>query len=114
MRGLISKKGSFKEFVSTYINFTVYAKDKGHTPKISSLSCSVYVVDVNDNSPTFGQSYYEVHVLENVTIGHQVIMITATERDEGRNAVISYFLINGEGVFAVNRSTVSITIPFRR
>jgi hypothetical protein len=44
------------------------------------------VGDANDNSPRFGHDHYNGAVMENEPAGSEVMQVTATDRDTGRNA----------------------------
>lgn len=65
------------------------------------------VLDVNDNTPKFGQSTYEVNVTEATLVGTDICSVTASDADEdGRlfytihsatsTASLSKFRINSE------------------
>lgn len=49
------------------------------------------VLDDNDNTPVFSQSNYLFEVSEDVAVGHAVGLVSASDDDEGSNAVINYF-----------------------
>lgn len=49
------------------------------------------VLDDNDNTPVFSQSNYLFEVSEDVVVGHAVGLVSASDDDEGSNAVITYF-----------------------
>ncbi|KAM5214038.1 protocadherin gamma-A12 isoform 32-T32 [Hipposideros larvatus] len=48
------------------------------------------VVDANDNAPAFAQSEYRVSVPENVAVGTTLLLVNATDPDEGANAEVMY------------------------
>nr|XP_058142043.1 protocadherin gamma-B4 isoform X21 [Dasypus novemcinctus] len=66
------------------------ALDGGHPPLSSTAQILVLVVDANDNAPVFSQDVYRVSLRENVPPGTSVLRVTATDRDEGGNAEITY------------------------
>lgn len=45
--------------------FTVRAFDRSPSPRTSSIEVDVVITDVNDNSPTFSETSYLIHVAEN-------------------------------------------------
>ncbi|NWS71301.1 PCDGK protein, partial [Crotophaga sulcirostris] len=55
----------------------------------------VQVSDVNDNAPKVSQDSYDVYVLENNAPGIPILNVTATDPDLGRNAHLSYTLLQG-------------------
>ena len=87
-------------------NFTVRATDLGSPPLSSDVSVSLQLVDINDNSPTFNQTSYQAHVMENQPIGTQVLVVTATDEDVGTNAMLSYGLSSDTFRFQIDHDTV--------
>ncbi|NWW79658.1 PCDGK protein, partial [Climacteris rufus] len=67
----------------------------------------VQVSDVNDNAPKASQDSYDVYVLENNTPGIPILNVSATDPDLGRNAHLSYTLLQGDStfghLFSINR-----------
>ncbi|XP_052077487.1 protein dachsous-like [Mytilus californianus] len=55
----------------------------------------VELIDKNDNSPQFAQNQYYASVQEHSSMGAYVTQVLATDLDDGRNANISYNIING-------------------
>lgn len=50
---------------------------------------TVFVSDDNDNHPIFARKNYAVWINEDVDVRTTVITVVATDKDEGRNAMIS-------------------------
>ena len=65
----------------------------------------VTVTDVNDNNPEFSQDQYEFSLRENSPMGEALPIVTATDRDIGSNAQLTYSLSTGAGQFVVNSQT---------
>ncbi|KAF1397130.1 Protocadherin gamma-C3, partial [Spheniscus humboldti] len=67
----------------------------------------VQVSDVNDNAPMSSQDSYDVYVLENNVPGIPILNVSATDPDLGRNAHLSYTLLQGDPtvghIFSINR-----------
>lgn len=59
---------------------------------LCSFQVIVTVLDDNDHPPVFTRSNYEFQVAENVDIGHLVGTVTASDMDEGINAMISFLI----------------------
>ena len=53
------------------------------------------MTDSNDNRPIFSipPGGYEVTILENVTVGSDVITVLATDLDQGQNQLITYSIL---------------------
>ncbi|KAI3351192.1 hypothetical protein L3Q82_005748 [Scortum barcoo] len=84
-------------------NITLTATDEGSPALSGRKSVVLDVTDINDNAPAFSQSVYSAQVTENNSPGVTLLQIHATDLDQGHNARISYFLIDGE----VNGNPVS-------
>ncbi|XP_068446009.1 protocadherin beta-15-like [Clinocottus analis] len=92
---LVTEQILDREKLSKY-NITLTATDEGF-PLLSSRKTVVLdVTDINDNAPTFSQSVYNTQVMENNSPGVALLQIHATDPDQGQNARVSYFLIDGE------------------
>ncbi|NXB72914.1 PCDGK protein, partial [Donacobius atricapilla] len=65
------------------------------------------VSDVNDNAPKVSQDSYDVYVPENNMPGIPILNVSATDPDLGRNAHLSYTLLQGDTtfghLFSINR-----------
>nr|XP_033709195.1 protocadherin gamma-A12 isoform X11 [Tursiops truncatus] len=66
------------------------ASDAGYPVRTGTARIRVMVVDVNDNAPAFAQSEYRVSVPENVAVGTELLLVNATDPDEGANAEVMY------------------------
>lgn len=101
--GLISKKnldGTFvlklnlqkildREDKDTY-NVEIIAKDGGNPPNTGTLRVVVHVLDTNDNAPEFTQQIYDISIKENVAAMETILTLSATDKDVGDNARVSY------------------------
>ncbi|KRY89825.1 Cadherin-related tumor suppressor [Trichinella pseudospiralis] len=68
----------------------IAAVDNDSPPMISFLKLYINVEDVNDNSPVFSQSVYEVSIPEEEPEFFYVTKVTATDLDSKNNGVIEY------------------------
>ncbi|KAK4886123.1 hypothetical protein RN001_002394 [Aquatica leii] len=77
-------------------NYTlnVIATDTGTPPLHASRTINLKVTDINDNAPEFSQDVYYANVMEVSDPGTSVIQIFATDKDEGNNSAITYFLFD--------------------
>ncbi|XP_032952902.1 protocadherin beta-11 [Rhinolophus ferrumequinum] len=72
------------------ISFILTAVDGGSPPRSGTASVRVVVVDINDNSPEFEQTFYEVKIPENSVLRSLVVTVSAWDLDSGKNGEISY------------------------
>ncbi|XP_059846741.1 protocadherin alpha-C2-like [Hypanus sabinus] len=91
------------------------AVDGGTPERTGTAQVIVTVLDVNDNSPVFGQSFYKISLMENVPIGTTVIKLNATDMDESTNAQIMYSLSDlspskVRKLFRIDTQTGKITV----
>lgn len=77
-------------------NLTVVAEDLGNPPFKTVRQYTVRVKDENDNPPLFSKPLYEVSVLENNIPGSYVTTVVARDPDVGKNAKVSYKVIDSE------------------
>uniref|UniRef100_A0A8C5JZS2 Protocadherin beta-5 n=1 Tax=Jaculus jaculus TaxID=51337 RepID=A0A8C5JZS2_JACJA len=74
-------------------NITITVSDMG-TPRLKTEhNITVQVSDVNDNAPAFSQTSYTLLVPENNSPGLHIGTVSATDRDSGTNAQITYSLL---------------------
>ncbi|XP_060771135.1 protocadherin gamma-A11-like isoform X6 [Neoarius graeffei] len=88
---LITDRILDREMFSEY-NITITATDEGSPPLSTNQTLRLKISDVNDNAPVFQRHSYTAYVMENNSPGVSVFAVTATDRDSGNNARISYFL----------------------
>ncbi|XP_007937235.1 protocadherin gamma-A11 [Orycteropus afer afer] len=72
------------------------ALDGGVPIRQSTVSIRVVVLDVNDHIPKFTESVYRVSVPENLSSGTRVLVVNATDPDEGVNGEVMYSFQNME------------------
>ena len=73
-------------------NYTlvVIATDQGSPPLHASRQFDLHVTDLNDNAPEFDEQFYQASVLEVADPGTSVFQLSALDKDEGNNSVITY------------------------
>ncbi|XP_012319860.2 protocadherin gamma-A12 isoform X11 [Aotus nancymaae] len=64
------------------------ASDGGDPVRTGTARIRVMVMDVNDNAPAFAQSEYRASIPENVALGTQLLVVNATDPDEGVNGEV--------------------------
>ncbi|XP_042165354.1 protocadherin beta-16-like isoform X7 [Oncorhynchus tshawytscha] len=80
-----------REMVSEY-NITITAVDEGFPPRSTNKTLTLRISDVNDNAPVFERHSYSAYVRENNSPGVSIFSLTASDKDTGNNARISYFI----------------------
>ncbi|XP_037542926.1 protocadherin-8 [Nematolebias whitei] len=84
-----------REKIQEY-NLTVVAEDLGTPPFKTLRQYTISVTDENDNPPLFSKPLYEVSVLENNIPGSYIATVVARDPDVGKNAKVSYTLLDSE------------------
>uniref|UniRef100_A0A803J7E2 Cadherin domain-containing protein n=1 Tax=Xenopus tropicalis TaxID=8364 RepID=A0A803J7E2_XENTR len=91
------------------------ASDGGNPLRTGTALIRIIVTDYNDNLPVFTQEVYKVSIRENAPINSTVIILTATDKDEGTNAQITYSISKTSknnfytSIFNINPATGEIT-----
>ncbi|CAG0886653.1 unnamed protein product [Cyprideis torosa] len=82
----------------TQANYTlsVTATDQGSPPLHAARTFDLRVTDANDNAPEFEETVYHASVLEVADPGTSVFSLSATDRDEGVNAQVTYSIVDGQ------------------
>ncbi|KAM6148485.1 protocadherin beta-14-like [Erethizon dorsatum] len=89
---LVSEKALDRESRAEY-NITITVTDLG-TPRLKTQhNIIVLVSDVNDNAPTFTQTSYTLFIPENSSPALHIGSVSATDRDSGTNAKVTYSLL---------------------
>ncbi|XP_060547135.1 putative protocadherin beta-18 [Pantherophis guttatus] len=97
-----------------YLQLTLMAIDGGVPQKTGTVQINIDVLDINDHSPQFSQSEYQVRIKENLHKGTLLIKVEARDPDFGSNAQILYSFhrvsekINN--LFLLNERTGEITV----
>ncbi|XP_042324434.1 protocadherin Fat 4 isoform X2 [Sceloporus undulatus] len=77
----------------------------------SVASLVIFVNDINDHPPVFGQLVYQVNISEEVPPGSYVQGLSATDRDSGLNANLKYSIVSGNelGWFCISEHSGLVT-----
>ncbi|XP_072001841.1 protocadherin alpha-8-like isoform X11 [Engystomops pustulosus] len=86
---LVLKKPLDREEKSI-LNVTLTSYDGGKPRLSGTTQLIITVEDVNDNSPTFDQPFYQCNVPEDAPVGTLVVRLNATDLDQERNGEIMY------------------------
>ena len=79
------------------------------TSKSTTMDLLIQIMDSNDNAPELNE-VPEQQISENAGIGDVVVMIQATDADEGVNAAVSYSIISGSLPFEIDSITGEIKV----
>ncbi|KAK0142146.1 Protocadherin Fat 4 [Merluccius polli] len=63
--------------------------------RLSAGSVEITLQDVNDNPPVFPNDILDLTIEENIGDGFKIMQLTATDADEGPNALVTYTIISG-------------------
>ncbi|KAJ8926394.1 hypothetical protein NQ314_021178 [Rhamnusium bicolor] len=107
---LTTKKKLDREEISNY-EIHVIARDQGIPPQSSTATVYLSVLDINDNNPEFYPQKYFIPVSEDIKPGTSILKITATDKDEGENAMITFKLESGgDNLFFIDEWTGVISL----
>lgn len=91
--GRLSSRPLDREQQSQY-HLTVTARDQGDPPRTGTCNITVFVLDENDNDPHFEHSEYSATLPEDAPLNTTVLVIKASDRDDGLNGRVTYSLGN--------------------
>ncbi|XP_043843745.1 protocadherin beta-2-like [Dromiciops gliroides] len=77
-------------------NITITVTDLGSPRLKSEYNITVLISDVNDNLPVFTQRAYKLYVQENNSPALHIGSVSASDRDSGINAKVTYSLLPPE------------------
>lgn len=109
--GQLTTKTKLDRETIPFYEIEVVARDQGIPMQSSTATVSLMVEDVNDNSPEFYPKRYFMFVAEDTAPDTSLLQVTATDRDEGANAAITYNLEgDGNSLFYVDSRTGVISL----
>ncbi|XP_027783551.1 protocadherin beta-16 [Marmota flaviventris] len=89
-------------------NVTITVTDMGTPTLKTQLNITVQVSDINDNAPAFRETSYTLLVRENNQPALHIGSVSATDKDSGTNAQITYSLLPNQDPNLPLASLVSI------
>ncbi|XP_033229645.1 titin [Belonocnema kinseyi] len=95
------------------LHFKITAQEVGPSTNLSAtVPVTIFLRDVNDNSPKFDIEFYEVEISENSTVGTKVVQVHATDKDSGLYGMVLYTRITGPGseAFTMDPNTGVISV----
>ncbi|XP_043845814.1 protocadherin beta-16-like [Dromiciops gliroides] len=88
---IITEGALDRESRSDY-NITITVMDLGFPRLKTEHNITVFISDINDNPPVFIQTVYTLYLRENNTPALHIGSISASDRDSGTNAKVTYSL----------------------
>lgn len=85
-----------------YYSLTIVASDHGQPPRSSQVPVVIHVLDENDNSPQFTNTTFTFKIKENEPPDTFVGKLTATDKDIGRNAELTFSLPIAQNDFRID------------
>ncbi|XP_041357714.1 protocadherin-7-like [Gigantopelta aegis] len=111
---LIVGDGLDREIRSSY-KLKIRARDGGYPQKTGEITLNIVVGDVNDNSPRFEPSFYNITVKETVPVHSVIFTVSATDTDSEENGVDFYRFSsmkvgNFEKYITINKKTGEVSV----
>lgn len=92
------------------VQLTIYASDAGKPRHSSTAVLTVYLIDINDESPVFSRQSYAFHVVEGGAEGLTVGHVNVTDRDSPPfNSFLLSLKNNFNGTFSIHPSSGQIS-----
>uniref|UniRef100_A0A7N8XZE7 Protocadherin-related 15a n=1 Tax=Mastacembelus armatus TaxID=205130 RepID=A0A7N8XZE7_9TELE len=98
-----------RELRSQY-DLVVEASDGAVDPRRTTLTLSVQITDVDDNSPVFSQQTYVVNVPENSPVGTVILKLSATDADLISNVTYRIKTESAKQLFSLNAITGELAV----
>ncbi|XP_029367988.1 protocadherin gamma-A5-like isoform X8 [Echeneis naucrates] len=95
-----------------HLSLVLTAVDGGEPQMSGTMQIHITVLDANDNAPVFTQSVYKASIKENASVGTVVLVVTATDADQGSNGRITYSISSmlDHGMFELNKGNGVVTL----
>lgn len=93
--GMIYLGQSISQTTTKSLTVTVEAKDSASAALSAQLKVTIQVRDINDHTPRFEQSSYEVSVSESRPVNDRFYRVIAEDKDDGLNGEVVYSIVKG-------------------
>lgn len=108
--GVISVNSALDYERRSAYSLTIRAQDQGYTTQFSSVTVTIDITDINDNSPVFGDSYGP-SITENNLPNADVVQVSAQDDDDTLNGLVSYRLaMDYNGLFTIDSTDGQIRV----
>ena len=109
--GVISVAQQLDYEVVQQYEVTVTASNPDGLTSMPSHNITIFVTDVNDNSPVFTMNPYTASVAEGSSVGTSVVTVQADDADSGLLGQVQYSIDNNvTSVFSINETSGDISI----
>ncbi|KAF4118311.1 hypothetical protein G5714_000362 [Onychostoma macrolepis] len=89
----------------------IVAVDHGIPQGNNITTVRISITDVNDNAPVFSSDTYSRSILiKDAKVGELLLTVSATDKDDGSNAIISYSFSEESSMVALDAETGDITL----
>ena len=88
----------------------IVASDHGQPIKTSTATFTASISDVNDHSPIFTQTFYDMELNEDTPKGNCFLLLQATDDDCGENAQVTYKLKEHTDYFGVDQDSGQVCV----
>lgn len=92
LTGLVTTKSILDREIQGTVELNVSARDGGPNPKWAYTRLKITILDENDEAPSFPQSVINASIHENIKPIKDIIILTASDYDQGTNGSVSYYL----------------------
>ncbi|XP_063045528.1 protocadherin alpha-8-like isoform X1 [Engraulis encrasicolus] len=97
------------------VPLTLTAIDGGSPAKSGTMEIRIIVLDNNDNVPVFSRTLYKASIVENAPVGTSVLVLNATDEDEGANGEVFYSISRRDQdkileIFDIDQKSGAITV----
>ncbi|XP_068963512.1 protocadherin beta-2-like [Petaurus breviceps papuanus] len=92
---LVTEEALDREIRAEY-NVTITVMDLGSPRLKSEYNLTVFISDINDNPPVFSQRAYKLYLQENNSPALHIGSVSASDKDSGINAQVTYSLLPPE------------------
>ncbi|XP_069619768.1 protocadherin gamma-C5-like isoform X25 [Ranitomeya imitator] len=91
------------------------AIDGGEPARSGTCRITIVVLDINDNPPVFNQSVYKICIRENLPLNTVILILNATDQDDGANGEIQFSFDghtskSAREIFSLNEQNGEISI----
>ncbi|KAF4118312.1 hypothetical protein G5714_000363 [Onychostoma macrolepis] len=99
-----------RETQDTY-DVVIVAMDNAIPHRNNITTVRISITDVNDNAPVFSSDTYSRSILvKDAKVGELLLTVSATDKDDGSNAIISYSFSKNSSMVALDSETGDITL----
>lgn len=92
LTGLVTTKSVLDREIQGTVELNVSARDGGPNPKWAYTRLKITILDENDEAPSFSQTQINATIPENVKPIKEILILTASDYDQGTNGSVSYYL----------------------